>query len=108
MNVFCNWCFIGGILFIHRLCCIALIMVTVVLWMIHRLHFLKRVQMQFTALSPCPPNTGRSISMLQGTKTHVAHGYEKPLSPPLLILSFSLFMLSLLTTVSIGNLFGIS
>jgi len=57
--------------------------VTVVLWKIHLLHFLKRVQMQFTALSPCQPNTGRNICMLQGTNMHVAHRFEEPLGTPM-------------------------
>jgi len=101
-------CLSGGILFIHRLCCIAPMVVTVVLWKIHLLHFLKRVQMQFTALSPCQPNTGRSISMLQGTNRHVARRFEKLLGAPTLsLLGPSLCLcLFLLTVVSNGNLYG--
>jgi hypothetical protein len=40
----------------------------VVLWEIHHLGFLKKEQMQFIASSPCQPNTGKSISTLQGKK----------------------------------------
>lgn len=68
----------------YRLCCIALMAVAVVLWEIHLLHSLKRAQMQFTALSPCQPNTGKSISMRPGTEICVVCSFQKILSTPTL------------------------